>query len=340
MNPEAQHAPRISIAAPRISIAMATYNGSKYLLEQLDSLAAQTHLPCELVVTDDGSTDDTLEILYQFALCASFPVRVFRNEQRLGYRDNFLKAAKLCTGELIAFCDQDDVWMPNKLEKVGREFDDPEVLLVIHDIKVVTDMLDAVRDYRAPNCNIPFAVQYGNSMVFRASLPLSIGIDRPRSERDPDEAPLAHDEWVPFLASCLGRCINLHSPLILYRQHGNNVCGFGPKEKACSESVSNQHALRFQLRALRADEHASTLRTLIAEGNLPQNRRAQALSSLARWERYSRLLHYRSELYERNSVLLSRLKRLLNILFLRGYTKIQLGRKALIKDAIVAFRGI
>lgn len=332
MNPKRPH-------TPHISIAMATYNGAKYLLEQLDSLAAQTHPPCELVVTDDVSTDDTLEILYAFALHARFPVRVHRNERRLGYRDNFLKAAKLCTGELIAFCDQDDVWMANKLEQVAREFDDPEVLLVIHDIKVVTDMLEAERDYRAPNCNIPFAVQYGNSMVFRASMPLNIDIDRPRSERDPDKSPLAHDEWIPFLASSLGRCINIHSPLILYRQHGNNVCGFGPREKVWSESESDQYALRFQHRSLRAHEHASTLRTLIAEANLSQNRRMQALSSLARWERYSRLLHSRSELYKGDLVLLSRLKRLMHILFLRGYTKIQLGRKAFIKDALFAFRG-
>lgn len=325
---------------PRISIAMATYNGAKYLLEQLDSLAVQTHPPCELVVTDDGSTDDTLEILHKFALCASFPIRVHRNERRLGYRDNFIKAAKLCTGELIAFCDQDDVWMANKLEKVAREFDDPEVLLVIHDIKVVTDMLEAERDYRAPNCNIPFAVQYGNSMVFRASMPLDIGIDRPRSERDPDESPLAHDEWVPFLASSLGRCINIHSPLILYRQHGNNVCGFGPREETWSESESDQYASKFQHRSLRAHEHASTLRALIAETNLPQKRRMQALSSLARWERYSRLLQSRSELYMGDLALLSRLKRLMHILFMRGYTKIQLGRKAFVKDALVAFRGV
>ena len=89
---------------------MATFNGDTYLSPQLQSLARQTLLPHELVVCDDGSTDRTLEIVRAFAADAPFPVRVHRNDEHLGFADNFLKAAVLCGGELIAFCDQDDVW--------------------------------------------------------------------------------------------------------------------------------------------------------------------------------------------------------------------------------------
>lgn len=325
-------------SAPRISIAMATYNGSKYLLEQLDSLDAQTLTPFELVVTDDGSTDTTLELLDAFARRATFPVRVHRNEQRLGYRDNFLKAARLCSGELIAFCDQDDVWMANKLESAAQVFADPDVLLVIHDIQVVTEALGAPRYYRAPNCNSPFAVQYGNSMVFRADLPLDLDIVRPPSERDPDASPLAHDEWIPFLASSLGKCVNLHSPLLLYRQHESNTCGFGQRTTSSPESQREQHARRFRHRSLRAREHAATLRVLIEETELSEKRRSHAQASLARWERYARLLQHRAELYKDDSEFLSRLQRVMHILLLQGYTKNQLGRRALVKDAIAAFR--
>ena len=101
-----------------ISVAMATYNGERFLEEQLRSLGEQTTLPDELVVCDDTSTDRTPQILAQFAKRASFPVKLFTNDQRLGWRKNFLKAARLCTSEYIAFCDQDDVWLKEKLAVV------------------------------------------------------------------------------------------------------------------------------------------------------------------------------------------------------------------------------
>jgi glycosyltransferase involved in cell wall biosynthesis len=86
-----------------ISIAMTTYNGERFLEEQLRSLTEQTTLPNELVVCDDGSTDRTPEILAQFAKRASFPVRIVINNHRLGWRENFLKAASLYNSDYIAF---------------------------------------------------------------------------------------------------------------------------------------------------------------------------------------------------------------------------------------------
>ena len=85
----------------KISIAMATYNGGKYLREQLDSFLAQTRLPDELVITDDCSTDDTLAIIETFAATAPFEVRWERNEQNLGYTGNFNKALMKAAGDLV-----------------------------------------------------------------------------------------------------------------------------------------------------------------------------------------------------------------------------------------------
>ena len=121
----------------RISIAMATYNGERYVREQLESLSAQTRLPDELVVTDDGSTDGTLEILRAFARAAPFPVRVYPGERNLGYTRNFLKAARLCTGDWIAFCDQDDVWLPEKLATIERYAASGGTLLIVHSAESV-----------------------------------------------------------------------------------------------------------------------------------------------------------------------------------------------------------
>jgi len=98
---------------------MATYNGEKYLSEQLRSLAEQTELPDELVICDDESNDSTARVVGLFAATAPFPVRFIRNEQRLGYYENFMKAAGLCTSEYIAFCDQ-DVWLSEKLAVAHR----------------------------------------------------------------------------------------------------------------------------------------------------------------------------------------------------------------------------
>ena len=102
----------------RISIALCTYNGDPYLSELLESLAGQDFRPCELVVCDDGSTDSTLSILNEFEHVAPFPIRIFNNTENLGVIKNFEKALSLCTGDYIAPCDQDDIWQPEKLERL------------------------------------------------------------------------------------------------------------------------------------------------------------------------------------------------------------------------------
>ena len=101
---------------PRFSVAMCTYNGARFVAEQLESVAAQTRPPSELVVCDDRSTDGTARLVEQFAARAPFPVRLFVNERNLGSTANFGRAVTLAEGDLVALCDQDDVWRPEKLE--------------------------------------------------------------------------------------------------------------------------------------------------------------------------------------------------------------------------------
>jgi hypothetical protein len=106
-----------------ISVAMGTCNGNRFLQEQLTSIANQEILPKELVVCDDVSTDDTIQIISEFARTASFEVRFIQNGSRLGIAKNFEKAISLCSGDIIALADQDDVWNPRKLARVVQEFD-------------------------------------------------------------------------------------------------------------------------------------------------------------------------------------------------------------------------
>jgi len=116
----------------KISIAMATYNGERFIRQQLDSFARQTLLPSELIICDDGSTDSTVSIINEFVPSAPFPVVIVHNPARLGYTANFLQAAQKCQGELIAFSDQDDEWLPQKLARILQASRESDAFLFAH----------------------------------------------------------------------------------------------------------------------------------------------------------------------------------------------------------------
>lgn len=217
----------------KVSVALATYNGGLFLPEQLASLVGQTRLPDELVVSDDGSTDDTLDILRRFAAGAPFPVVILDKSERLGFADNFLFAAEHCRHDLIALCDQDDVWLPRKLELGAGRVEEDGSLLSMHPLTVTDETLrptnfiwdqgikaDVVHE---PLSLHPFATGWGNSMVFRKELVDLIARERrPRQPMAP-EKPLSHDSWIYMLAAALGRVSAINLPLLLYRQHGQTA---------------------------------------------------------------------------------------------------------------------
>ena len=153
-----------------VSVAMATYNGARHIQKQLDSLAAQSYLPAELVISDDRSEDDTLAIIQDFAESAPFPVALHVNSDRLGYRRNFMKAASLSRSELIAFCDQDDRWYPHKLAVIVEAFARPEVLLAYHNADVVGQdgtRLGSLSEYRAKRrTNSPMSSGRGSASLW------------------------------------------------------------------------------------------------------------------------------------------------------------------------------
>lgn len=125
-----------------ISIAMCTYNGERFIQEQLDSFLKQSRLPDELVVCDDGSQDMTISILEDFCRRAPFPVRIFINSANLGYSRNFEKAMSICRGDIIAFSDQDDVWKPQKLARFEHFFKErPKVGCVFCNASLVDEEL-------------------------------------------------------------------------------------------------------------------------------------------------------------------------------------------------------
>jgi glycosyltransferase involved in cell wall biosynthesis len=213
------------------SIAMATYNGARHIRAQLDSLANQTLPPLELVVTDDGSTDETLEMIADFARAAPFPVSIHRNAQKLGYKANFIKCAGLCRGDLVAFCDQDDVWDADKLARITEILDQSDALLAYHTFRLYDPEQDPSTgpavDQRI-EVGTPWAKVYGITEVFhRALLDYSDLWPASVDHFDPSQR-MAHDQWIYFLAHAFGAAIYVPQDLINYRQHNANICGFQP----------------------------------------------------------------------------------------------------------------
>lgn len=220
----------------KISVALCTYNGEDYIKEQLNSFAAQSRLPDEVVICDDHSQDATQEILKDFARRAAFPVNLHFNEQNLGFIKNFEKAIKLCEGEIVVLSDQDDVWEPNKLEIIEKEFANPDVGLVYADAAVVDEHLRSLDKTMWQCVNFTGEKQkkvakggafdllisnghfLGSSMAFRAKfrdLILPIPLD----------TYCFHDNWIALVISTVAKFEIISERLIKYRQHHQQSSG-------------------------------------------------------------------------------------------------------------------
>ncbi len=205
----------------KISIALATYNGEKYLQEQLDSYIDQERLPNELVICDDASTDNTIIILKKFKETAPFEVNIYENESNLGYAQNFGKALSLCTGDIIFFSDQDDVWLPNKLKVVEKVFtNNQDISVVIHDGELVNAKLEKtgvtkLSQIRAGGYRDESFVTGTLSAVHKNLLPLVLPF--------PKNITIGHDGWVHTVAKIMGKRIILDESLQKIRRHDNNT---------------------------------------------------------------------------------------------------------------------
>lgn len=214
----------------KLSIALATYNGARFLRDQLDSLLAQTVAFDELVVCDDCSADSTLDILAEYA--ARDPrIRIIANESNLGFRANFEKALRLCRGELIALCDQDDIWVPRHLEvlrdSIGRN------LLVAGGSDVVDRnccshgrSLAFVKNFEFHD---PDPIQVFRFVAFYQN-PFQGAAMMMRREFLDVALPISdtvryHDVWFATVASLMESFRFVDSIVTLYRIHGDNASG-------------------------------------------------------------------------------------------------------------------
>ncbi len=222
----------------RISVALCTYNGERFLPQQLASIQHQTRLPDEVVVCDDRSTDRTVEMVRAFAGSVSFPVRIFVNERNLGSAANFERAIGLCEGSLIALSDQDDIWYPIRLERSEQELTaHPEAGLVFSDGDIIDDQDQMVGtrlwtyfgfagEVRERLLAGDYTVLVKNRFVTGATVMF-------RSELRQGCLPIGpgwiHDEWIVATTAAVAEVRPIEMPLIRYRKHAAQQVGLSPR---------------------------------------------------------------------------------------------------------------
>ena len=230
----------------KIEILLATFNGEKYLSELLTSIAKQSYNNWILRVADDCSTDNTLNILRRFKERFPERVNITINQFRLGAAENFLALMKNSKMDLVAFCDQDDVWMPNKLQKLyielerkRHELSDPALPILVYSDAIVVDsnlntlekslisfhgndnMYSHTYDRLKYRNSITGCTVLANLNAINASV---LCADNMYSETK--KRITMHDHWIGLIVSKNnGVILKIKDPLVLYRQHDNNVVG-------------------------------------------------------------------------------------------------------------------
>lgn len=230
-----------------ISVAMCTFNGEPFLNAQLETIAAQSRLPDELVVCDDQSSDRTIEMLHQFAKRVSFPVRIEVNPVNLRSTKNFEKCISLCQGQIVALTDQDDVWYPHKLQTLEAALQQSnDIVAAFSDADIIDDDsrplglrlwasfgLHRTNQKRFTNghavevlCNHP--VVTGATFAFRKKY---FDIMRPIPRRQ------FHDAWIVFLLATCGQFALISEPLMQYRRHPGQQVGIGASAMHLSQQI-------------------------------------------------------------------------------------------------------
>ena len=210
-----------------VSIALTTYNGEKYLRGQLDSILLQTIQDFEVVVCDDRSCDSTWCILEEYAR-KDLRFKIHRNEKNLGFLRNFERAISLCTGDYIALCDQDDIWLNNHVQILLEHISDytlcgANALLVDGDNKDLNiTLLDTLGVDYLPQNQEDFDFFLFHSNVFQGAALLFKKELISRALPFPENVEF-HDHWLALVACSMDGVNYVNVPVLRYRQHGMNI---------------------------------------------------------------------------------------------------------------------
>jgi len=218
-----------------ISVALCTYNGEKYLPDQLESIRGQTRLPDEVILSDDGSQDRTRVILQDFKRAAPFPVIVHQQAHNLGSTHNFADAIQHCSGDIIVLADQDDVWYPDKLATIAAVFEsEPDVGLVFSNADVMDCNLQPLGYTLWQSVRFSSTQQaqmgQGGALTVLLKHPVITGATMAfrkqfRTLFQPIPSSWIHDEWIGLHLALVTRLYPIQRPLMRYRRHATNQVG-------------------------------------------------------------------------------------------------------------------
>jgi len=230
-----------------ISILLASYNGEKYIAEQIDSLLAQTVQDFKLFICDDSSTDSTFSIITQYA--AKHPEKIYATQNPVnsgGAKHNFIRMMIEHSADYIMLCDQDDVWLPYKIEttlarmqEMESEFGSGTPLLVHTDLIVVGENLETISPSYKAAMNADYGKTKLHNQIIQNTLTGCTAMYNRALAGLITEAPqfmVMHDWWLMLIASAFGKIAPLDGKTILYRQHGKNDTG-AKKVKALSFKI-------------------------------------------------------------------------------------------------------
>lgn len=219
-----------NVKYPPVSVAMTTYNGEKFLAQQLNSILAQTVPVAEIIVCDDGSSDKTLDILKEYS--KHLPLTFYSNKTKLGVAANFKKAVSLTSPKnYVALSDQDDIWLPEKIEKSLEELlknDDGFTPIMIYSDLVMIDEKENILNVSVNNELGHDKYKHCLATLLFGNFVLGCTITMNRRMRDffsdiPDNIPLNHDAWITLIGFSFGKQYCLPGSPIKYRKHGNNA---------------------------------------------------------------------------------------------------------------------
>ena len=335
-----------------VSVAIATFNGEKYLVEQLQSIEEQIYPPYEVVICDDCSTDRTLELAKKFARKSRLKIRIHRNKKNIGFSQNFLNCSSACKGDWIAFCDQDDIWLPDKLKRVVSEINEDrtnELVLVCHSA-ILSDMQLVPFGHRIPDYRkykryakleqYGFICIPGFTITFNSKLLNNINSGvRPDDYFSLNGEPLSHDKWIPLLANVEGHTVYLPDSLAIYRRHPEALSG-NYLRQSLAQRIKKARTVGttfYKAQSLAAYECAESL-SCIASTIHDDMRCLHFLNGAKSYRKLSKIMQLRSEVY--SAGLAHRIACLAKILFLKGYWGdrfVSQGSLAFIKDLFNLF---
>lgn len=235
-----------------ISVALCTYNGEKFIEEQIQSILQQTKAVDEIVVSDDGSQDSTLEIVRNIAEATNVQIRIYQNEKPMGVKENFRKAIELCKGDYIFLSDQDDIWLPHKVEAIMNWFNNhPEKSVVFTDAFLVDE--NRVRyEGRTQFMGVGFRKLQQEMLLNGHGLEVFMMANRATGAtmafrkadvdlRIEDWGEILHDEYIAVKALLEGRLGMIKEPLIEYRQHSSQQVGSSLSDKEIEAEYGDWH---------------------------------------------------------------------------------------------------